>query len=657
MMRTSALFLFLLGMGLLPAKAQTLFEFGPHAVSKEEFLRVYQKNSLGGAPDMSREALEDYLDLYALFRMKVKVAEERRMDTITAIQAELDNYRRQLAKSLLTDDKVVSELVEEAYERMKEEVKVRHILLLAAPTAPPADTLRAYTTIDSLYKVLVAGKASFDDLAAKYSEDGPSAGRGGELGYITALQAIYSFENQAYQTPEGKLSRPFRSPFGYHILEVQDRRPSNGTVEVAQILVATRKSEGEEGRKRARNLADSLYKALNKGASFTELVAAFSEDKFSRENQGKMNPFRVGSMVPEFEEAAFALKKPGEISRPVETEYGFHIIQLLKKEPIAPFDSLKNDIRKQVESDGRFQIAREAFYQQVKERNGFREYPGNLDPVMEKVMAIPDTGVMANVLDAKEFQHLQEPLFELRGTPYSQFDFVTYAQEVTRGRIMGMRQGVVKDLYTMYKQSVIQDLEEQRIVRENPEIRQLMQEYRDGILLFELMDQEVWSKASRDTAGLQAFYKTRQGEYLWEPGFNGSLFRFKDESALKRGMPLLRKGKMTEEEIMEALNTEETPDAVSIQRGRFEFSRFDEFPRKAIKANSLTEARKNQDGSFTLLKVKEVYDSPSPKTLEEARGFVVAQYQDKLEKDWNAALKERFPVKVNEQVFQSMIRK
>lgn len=656
MKRTLALIMFLMAAGTMPAESQTLFEFGPHKVSQEEFLRVYQKNSLGGEPDMSRKALEEYLELYALFRMKVKVAEERRMDTISSIQAELDNYRRQLAKSLLTDDKVVEELVQEAYDRMKEEVKVRHILLLAAPTAPAEDTLRAYQRIDSVYRVLVSKKADFAELAEKISDDRPSAARGGDLGYITALQAIYDFENQAYQTPKGKFSKPFRSPFGYHVLEVLDRRPANGTVEVAQILVAVRKSEGEEGRLKAKSKADSLYNALKKGAEFTELVAAFSEDKFSREQEGKVAPFRVGAMVPEFEEAAFALKKPGDISRPVETEYGFHIIRLLNKQPIAPLDSLKSQIRKQVEGDGRFQIAREAFYQQVKERNQFREYKENLEPIVEKVKNIPDTGAMANVLELNDYQSMQAPLFELKGSQYTQFDFVRYAHEVTRGRIMGVRQGVIKDLYKMYLQSVIQDLEEQRIVEENPEIRQLMKEYRDGILLFELMDQEVWSKASRDSLGLQAFYESQKGKYLWEPGFQGSLYRFKNDSVLKVALPLLKKGKLSDEEIMEKLNTQDFPDAASIQRGRFEFSRFEEFPREAIKANSLTEAKENSDGSQTILKVGEVFPSPTPKTLEEARGFVVAQYQDKLEKDWNASLKERFPVKLNTPVFESMIK-
>ncbi len=655
MFRSLTLVITFLAAAWVPAAAQTLFHYGPHAVTKDEFLRVYQKNSLGKEPDMSREALEEYLNLYALFRMKVQVAEERRMDTISTIQAELDNYRRQLAKNHLADNKVAEALTKEAYERMGEEIRVRHILILAAPTAPPADTLRAYQRIDSIDQLLQKKKVDFASLAESLSDDRASGQRGGDIGYITALQTIYAFENQAYQTPKGKRSKPFRSPFGYHILEVTDRRPTHGTLEVAQILVEVRKSEGEAGKTRAKHRADSLYTALKKGASFTDLVAQFSDDRFSKENEGKVPPFKVGAMVPAFEEAAFALKKIGDISRPVETEYGYHIIKLLNKEPLPSYDSIKETLAKQVASDGRYQAARDAFYQKVKAQNQFKEYPENLEPVIDRVRQIPDTGAMAHVLELDDFRSLQAPLFEFNGTPYSQYDFVTYAHTVTRGRILGPRQGAIQDLYGMYLQSVIQDLEELRLVRENPQIRQLMQEYRDGILLFELMDQEVWSKASRDSLGLQAFYETQKGKYMWEPGFQGSLYRFKNDSVSKEGMALLKKGKLSDEEIMEALNTSSMPDAVSIQRGRYEFSRFKEFEASQIKAKAVLGPKKGEDGSQIVLKVKEVFTKPAPKTLEEARGFVVAQYQDKLERDWNESLRARFPLKVNEEVFRSMV--
>ncbi len=635
---------------------QTLFTFGNNAVSKDDFLRIYQKNSLNKKPDFSEPALKEYLDLYSLFRMKVKEAELQHLDTLASIQNELNNYRKQLAKNYLTDEQVQNKLITEAYDRKKEEVHVAHILILMSPTAPSADTVTPYKRIDSIYNAITKKKADFAELAKKYSDDRGSKDKGGDIGYITALQTVYAFENAAYSTPVGKVSAPFKTQFGYHILKVIDRRPTLGEVKVAQIMVAAPKSKGIDGVEAAQKRIDSIKADMKKGVDFKDLVKKYSDDKYSVNDGGELQPFGVGRVDPTFEKAAFALKNPGDISEPVQTDYGFHIIKLLAKYPLQPYDSIKSQLKRQVESDSRSQVARETFYEKIKQKNQFKEFRANLDPVIARMSKIPDTGRTANTFKASDYNDMNQPLFELGGKQYMQKDFVTYAENITRGRLMGPKAAVVRDLYNMYTTTVVNDLEEHRLVEEHPDFKNLMDEYRDGIMLFELMERNVWGKASRDTVGLKAFYETRKGKYLWEPGFTGAVYKFKNEKALKEGQKLLAKKELKDEDIIKKMNTDSMPDAVAIQRGHYEFSKFNEVPKTSIAKGKVTEPKKNDDGTYTVVKVNEVFDAPTSKSLEDARGYVVAEYQDYLEKEWNESMRRKYPVKVNDQVFKSIIK-
>ncbi len=636
--------------------SQTLFTYGPNEVSKNEFLRVYQKNSLNKQPDYSEKALREYLDLYALFRMKVKEAELQHLDTLPNIQNELNNYRKQLAKNYLTDEEVTNKLVREAYDRMKEEVHVQHILILSSQTAASADTVEPYRKIDSVYNALTKKKADFAQMAAKYSDDRGNKNNGGDLGYITALKTVYPFENAAYNTPVGKISAPFRTAFGYHIVKVLDRREAKGEVKVAQILVNTPPSKGEEGVQAALKRVDSIKADMKKGVSFEDLVQKYSDDKYSKNENGVLPAFGVGAMVPAFESAAFALKKPGDISEPVKTDYGFHIIKLIEKNPLKPFDSLKVVIKRKVDNDSRSQIARDIYFNKVKEKFAFKEFPANLAEVTARMSKLPDTGKKANAFEASDYTDMTKPLFQLKGQSYSQIDFLKYAETITRGRMMGPKPAVVKDLYNLYVSTVVNDMQEHALVEEVPEFKNLMEEYHDGIMLFELMDRNVWGKASRDTTGLQAFYETRKGKYMWEPGFKGSVYRFKNEKAMNEGVKLLGKKGTTDEDLVKKLNTEAEPDAVTIKTGRYEFSKFKDAPQSAIVKGKTTAPRKEEDGTYVVVKAEEIYNQPVAKTLDEARGYAVAEYQDYLEKTWNEQMRQKYPVKVNDSAFKSMVK-
>ncbi|RYD58966.1 MAG: hypothetical protein EOP56_01680 [Sphingobacteriales bacterium] len=638
--------------------AQTLFTYGNNPVSKDEFVRVYTKNTISKKPDMSEKALREYLELYSLFRMKVREAELQHLDTMENIQYELNNYRKQLAKNYLTDEEVSNQLIREAYNRLKEEVRVAHILVSVPMMAGGKDTVEAYNRIDSIYKSITNKKGDFSALAAKFSDDKGSKEAGGEVGYITALQTIFPFENVAYNTPVGKVSTPFRTQFGYHIIKVLDRRPAKGELKVAQILISSPKSKGEEGIAEARKRVEQMQAELKSGASFESLVKKYSDDKFTKDQEGVLPVFGVGRMTPAFENAAYSLKKPGDVSAPIQTDFGFHVIKLIDKYPLKPYDTLFPQLKRKVENDSRAGMARESFFNKIKQQNGFKENAANYDALLKRIMAIPDTGKNANSFEASDFKSMNAPLFSLGKKEYKQSDFMQFAEKITRGRLNGARSAVVRDVYNMYVQNVVNDFEEHRLVEEHPDFKNLMTEYRDGIMLFELMDRNVWGKASKDTVGLKAFYETRKDKYKWEPGFNGAVYRFKDEAAMKEGMKLISAKNVKEEDVIKKMNSDANPDAVTVQRGRFEFSKFTDASRTEIaKAKPTTEAHKNTDGTYTVVRVNEVFNEPTTKSLEDAKGYVVAEYQDYLEQEWNKQMRQKYPVKMNEDVLNAMIQK
>lgn len=657
-MRKLVLSCLVTGLSIAATQAQTLFTYGGKPVSKQEFLKVYQKNSINKKTDFSEPALREYLNLYSLFKMKVQEAEILRLDTVQSIDEELDNYRHQLARNYLSDKEVTEKLIREAYDRMKSEVHVAHILISVSPTAVAADTALAYRKIDSLYKAATTGKADFGKLAAQFSDDRGSRESGGDIGFLTALQTLYPFENAVYNTPVGKISAPFRTQFGYHIVKVIEKRPARGEVEVAHILIASPKSKGEAGVAAAKLRADSVVRMLKSGSKFDELVDRYSDDKLSKNEHGLLPPFGAGRMVPAFENAAFALKNPGDISAPVKTDYGWHIIRLVSKKPLQPFDSVQTSIKRRIDNDARSTIARDMFLANIKKQNGFKEYPAALSAITTKMAAIPDTGSNANMFSAKEFRYMNDPMFELAGHKYLQSDFMSFAENITRGRLNGVRNTMLNDLYRMYVDRTLNDFEENRLAETNPDFKALMDEYRNGIMIFELMDRNVWGKATRDSVGLKAFYDANKGHYMWEPGFVGAVYRFKDEAALKKGQAILQKnkGKGRDEELAKTLNTESSADQFTFQRGHYEFSRFTDVPRSDIRAAVPSPAKRNADGSYTVVLADEVFNQPTQKTLEEARGYAVAEYQDQLEKTWNAELRARYPVKVDEAVFTGMVK-
>lgn len=648
---------FCFSLALVPAMAQKtadplLFTYGAGKVSKSEFLRMYTKNITSQKPDYSEKALREYLTLYSRFKMKVAEAEKVHLDTLPSIQTELGSYKKQLAKTYMTDGEITDKLVKEAYERMKKDVRVSHILLNFPKM--DEDTTVIYRRIDSLYQLLQKGM-DFSALAAAASDDKPSASKGGDIGYFTAMQIpSYPFESTAYQTPVGSYSKPFRTAFGYHIIKKTAERPARGEIQVAQIMLNVRKSEGDAGEMRAHTRIDSILTALRGGANFETMVERFSEDKFSQNTKGVLATFGVGQMDPAFEDAAFALKNTGDLSNPVKTEYGYHIIKLISKTPLRPFDTIKNDLKKRVEKDGRIEVAKEQYTYKLKQKLGFKEYPAALT---ELINAIPDSTLRNGTYLGSDYGRFTKKLFEMTGTTYNQADFANYIQDFTKGKIYGAKEVTLRSLFKNYTEKALYDYQENKLVDENPEFKNLVTEYRDGIMLFELTDRNVWNKALVDTVGLKNFYEGRKERYQWPASIKGTAFKCADEGYAKKVQAALAdpaNAKSTPEEIVKIASGDGVQNKVYYETGKFEQSRYKgAMPYKAGQASPYF---RTDDGTYMVVDVKEVYNEATQKTLQEARGFVISEYQEHLEKQWIADMEARYPVKVNETTLKSMVK-
>lgn len=627
----------------------TLFTYGGTAVGKSEFLRMYTKNINNQKPDYSEKALREYLTLYSRFKMKVAEAEKMKLDTLQTIQGELGGYKKQLSKTYLTDKEVTDRLVKEAYDRMKKDIRVSHILVTVNRSTD--DTLTAYRRADSIYQSLTKGN-DFAMVARSVSEDKPSALNGGDIGYITALQLPYAFESAAYSTPIGQYSKPIRTVFGYHIIKKTEERAARGDIQVAQVLVNVQKSGGKEAEVAAKAKIDSILLALKAGQKFETMVAKYSEDKFSKNSDGVLATFGVGTMVPEFEDAAFALKNPGDLSNPVRTEFGYHIIKLVKKTPIRPYDSIKTEITKRVEKDGRIETARVLFTNKIKAKVNYKEFP---DALTELLNAIPDSTVRNGSFKGDNYEHLQKPLFQMTGVTFNQSDFAHYIETYTKGKIYGQKENTLRSLFKNYSEKVLMDYQENRLIDENEEYRNLITEYSDGIMLFELTDRMVWSKASTDTTGLNKFYESNKSKYVWQPSVTADIYKAIDETYAKKVVKELNNpANKTVEEVVKSANGDGAQNKVFYESGKFEKTKFP--ANTKLEAGKYAPYYKNEDGTYSIVKVKEVFNNTTQKTLSEARGYVISEYQEYLEKEWIKSLEASYPVKVNESTLKSMIK-
>ena len=610
-------------------------------ISLSEFEAVYRKNNRDTTVDP--QDVKEYLDLYINFRLKVREAEALGLDTLKKFIEELKGYQKQLAKPYLTDKNVSEALVKEAYERMKLDVSASHILLKVGPDALPKDTLAVYNRILDLRKRALKG--DFEALAKQYSEDPSAAENAGNLGWFSAMRMVYPFENAAFNTPVGEISMPVRTRFGYHILKVNGKREALGELKAAHIMLKTGKEATAEDVAKAKEKALEVKGLLASGKStFEELATKYSEDKGSAVKGGELPQFGTGRMVAAFEKAAFALQNVGDVSDPVQTEYGWHIIKLLQRIPVPTFEAAKDDLTAKVSKDSRSQLTRTVVIDRVKKEAGFKEFPAAVDELGKYL----DNRLVEGKWNADTARGLNKPVLSIGNRTMTQTDLAQFVgRQQTRRKPEDLRV-ILNGFYAQFIEESVLSYEESQLEKKYPEYKALLKEYRDGILLFDLTDQKVWSKAVKDTAGLQAFHEGNKDKFMWEKRLDAEIYHVQNDSILK---PLLaelqkkfKKGGIDREAIVKAYNANSKLN-LRAEGGKYQAA--DEDVLKNVAWEKGVQGPFKDGQNQVIVVVKEVL-APVAKTLKEARGLVTAEYQTYLEQAWIKELRSKYSYKADE---------
>ena len=621
-------------------------------ITKSEFLQIYLKNN--DNPKYDKASLDEYMELFKKFKLKVAEAEALGYDTVPKLVRELKGYTKQLALPYLVDSTKTEELVKEAYDRTKNEVRASHILVQVKPNALPQDSLAAYNKIMELRKRVLNGE-NFGAVASGPggSEDPSAKSNKGDLGYFTAFQMVYPFEDKAYKTNMGEVSMPFRTRFGYHIIYVEDKRPARGSIETAHIFVSARSNEPADAIESSRKKADEIYELLQNGTSFTDLVKKYSDDPSSVNKDGKLPPFGTGTttrMLPTFEDAAFALKNDGDYSAPIQTDYGFHIIKRLKWHPVPSFEEMREGLEKRVAKDERSKQTQASFVSKLKKEYSFKDKSSKgLKWFYENV---DSSFYKGNDFDDKIKK--DKPLFILDKQKFTQKDFARYLQMNYRGiRKGGEIIAMVDDQYGTWEEKAILDYEESKLAGKYPAYKALVTEYHDGILLYEIMSDMVWNKAMKDTTGLKEFHAKNAANYQWNKRYDADVFECNSKKVANEVSFILKQDgsdTLRIAEIVEKVNTNSELNTRH-RKGKFDVKKSSFVKDMELKkgVNDIYE----KDGKYFVVRVHDIL-SPGEKAFSEAKGAVTSDYQNYLEEEWLKELRSKHKIVVKEDVLYNL---
>ncbi len=739
-----------------------LMKINNEPIAVSEFKYVYEKSVT--APDSlyMRKSVKEYIDMFANFKLRVAEARSMGLDTTADFRNEYATYQEQLAQPYFANPKYIDSLTREAYQRLQTEVSASHILVRVGEEANPADTLIAYQKLQAIRERAVKGE-DFAQLAYELSEDESAKQNKGALGYFTAMQMVYPFETQAYKTPAGQTSQILRSQFGYHVLKVHDKRTATGTLSVAHIMVQVPQKSNPDELNQAQKRLEEVYTRLQRGESWDELCQKYSDDGSSKSKGGLLPDFKIGEVVPELEANALILKNAGEFSKPFRTPYGFHILKLLNRKGLPTFAAIETSLRNDVQKDVRSKLSKQALVRQILKENSFKENIPNVKEAIKLADARLPQGSWS--YDSKNSINIK-PIFSLANKQakvkkdFLVKDFLEYVYQKQIPKT-GVTDGVyvMQGYYDKFKEDAALSLERVLLSQKYPEYRLLLNEYREGIMYFELMRQKVWNRAIEDTTGAKSYFDNNRDKYKWDTRVNATLYQVANEQTLAQVKNYLTKPifpvyhiksdglyfeneKYTHDEA--ALNTlnilvntmKKNPDlvieiaghsdekekrifAVERIRATVQYLNFKGIPDARIstkefgssKQVSNTERRKNRRIEFTFfsnskkqlekllnetnplnLKItegvfsktdNEIVDKvtwksgfyeithnkelfyvdiqdvkePRPKAYEEARGYVINDYQKFLEKQWIEQLRQKYKVEVIEKEVEKLIKK
>lgn len=626
------------------AISQTIFTYGSKPVSKGEFLKAYNKNNAAEKP--TDRSYREYLDLYTRFKIKVQAAYDLKLDTLPEQLAELTGFRSQVVDNYMNDDGSVNQLVAEAAARARKDIHVAHIFLPLSQTALPAEAASTEVKLRAILARVQKGD-DFSQLALELSSDPAVTVNKGDIGYITAFVLPYDMETAVYNTAPGKVSAPVRSPIGYHLFKNLGTRPAIGKVSVAQILIGFTQDGTEEQKAADRKLADSVYRALKKGADWKEMVSKFSSDNSTYQAGGEIMEFGVGRYSPAFEQAAFALKQDGELSEPFETEYGIHIIKRLRRNPVPADASDKtylDALRQQVLQSDRMAFAKTIFYNRIKKDIQYKKaaYP------VQSVLAIADSLLQHKSNPALKPVSDKTTLFTFGTKAYRVSDWTQYLHSMMR--LENMRHLPAQQLFDNFLERSAFDYYRDNLEKYNPEFAYQLHEFKEGNLLFEVMQRKIWGVANEDSAALKRYYDANKSRYWWEASADAVIFTAANEAAATA-----LRSKLEADPAQWKTLADNSAGAVQADSGRFELGQIPVFERTNFTDGLITAPIKNEnDNTVSFAYIIKVYRDRHPRSFNDARGFVVNDYQTQLENAWIKDLQKKYPVKVNNEVVKSL---
>jgi peptidyl-prolyl cis-trans isomerase SurA len=625
---------------------EVLFSVDQKSYYTDEFVRVYNKN-LDLVKDESQKDLNQYLELFIGYKLKVNKANKLGLQNGKQYLTELDNYRTQLAKNYLTDSKVTDALIEEGYNRMKKEINASHILIMVDENAAPADTLAAYQKITEIRNRVLKGE-EFGKLAQEVSQDPSAKDNLGNLGYFTSFRMVYTFESAAFKTQLNEVSQPVRTRFGYHIIKVNDIRDNRGEILVAHIMLMNPKEGETKTAEEVQKTIQDIYKKIQQGEKFDELAQQFSEDKSTSGKGGELSRFASGQLSSiEFENQAFSLSKENPISKPFQTQFGWHIVKFIDKFPLQSLKDLRAELDSKISKDERSRIIEKSMNTKLR-----KKYTINKD---KKMIASVNKQVTDLFYDSKwelpkDSVAFSSKLFTINTTEISGYSFLKYIKNQEK-RAVSIKP-ITKLTSVLLEDFVDEQLNKynnDNLENEHPEFAAVMEEYRDGLLLFELMEKEIWQRAKTDTIGLTSFYETVKNNHQWKKRIDVILLSSTNKSVAEKVLSLLKKGSSTQL-IKEKLNTKEVIN-VMVSESVYEEGA-PALPKDLPFNEGISEIIKQGD-YYYVAKINKIIPEGN-KSLDECKGKVINEYQQYLEQNWVNELKKEFTIKVNQDVFEKI---
>ena len=626
---------------VLITNAQNVLQIEGENVSLEEFKNIFYKNN--NNVDITKEYLDEYMELFVNFKLKVREAEELGLDTNLSFINELEGYRKQLAKPYLKNNEFDSQMLDEAYSRMLIDISASHILFSLNENDSKEDKDNVYNKALEIRQSIINGEISFSKAAVKNSDDESALTNKGNLGYFTAFMMVYDFESAAYGLNSGEISMPVLTKYGYHLIKINDRREALGKVKVAHIMFNTGVGASKEKLNEASDKINRANELLASGEAFELVAEKFSEDRSTAVKGGILPTFGVGKMVPKFEEVAFSLKNVGDISAPFATKFGYHIIKLLEKQPISEFDIIKADLKRMIAKDSRSELSQKSL---IKELRGSYKVRNNANAFASfrknAVLKVANGEFKNNNVN-------NASLFTIENNIITVNEFAKY---IVKNQSKGSD---IDDLYVNFVDVSLLRYEESNLETKYPQYEALLKEYREGILLFDLTNKNVWQKAVEDTSGLLSYFEDNQATYFFNNRLDASIYSCENKTIAKEVRKYIykkKRGGLSNEQILEKINSNAAL-SLKIESGIFEKGDNEYIDtidwRAGISSDIVLE-----DGSYVIVDVNKLLPARN-KSINEIRGKVISDYQNHLEKAWLTILKSKYSVVINLETLYSLI--